>query len=87
MNDWPQWFTDPVTTPPPTTPNYRLELVRRRLGEIGDLLADIERAANSAPDGEIVRTALSSSARIRCELVEAERNLGAGPESSHEKST
>jgi hypothetical protein len=79
MNDWPQWFTDPVTKPLPTTPKYRLDLVRRRLAEIGDLLTDIERVADSAPDGEIVRAALPSLARIRRELAKTETDLGATP--------
>jgi hypothetical protein len=80
MNDWPQWFTDPITAPAPTSPKYRLDLVRRRLAEIRDLITDIERAADSAPDGEIVRVALAGVNRIRRDVAETEKNLATGLE-------
>jgi hypothetical protein len=75
MNEWPRWFIEPMTIPPQTTPEYRLALARRRIGEIKDLVAEIARVAESATAGELVRGAIPKVAQLRREVEEVERSI------------
>jgi hypothetical protein len=75
MNEWPSWFIEPIMTSPQTTPEYRLALTRRRIGEIKALFAEIARVAESATEGEVLRDAIVNVAQIRREVEEVERRL------------
>jgi hypothetical protein len=75
MNEWPRWFIEPMTTLPQTTPEYRLALARRRIGEIKDLLAEVAWVAESATEGELVRCNIHHVAKIRREVADVERSL------------
>jgi hypothetical protein len=75
MNEWPKWFIEPMTTSLQTTPEYRLELARRRIGEIKELVAEIARIAESATEGELVRGAIPNVAQLRRDVEQVERLL------------
>lgn len=76
MNEWPRWFTQPVITPPQTTAEYRLALVRRRVREVQELLAEVQRVAESSPNDDDVKSAVSKVIQIRCDVEDLERIVG-----------
>jgi hypothetical protein len=76
MNEWPQWFTVPVTALPRTTAEYRLALVRRRIGEVQELLAEVERVAESSPNDNEMKSAVSKVVQIRRDVDDLEKIVG-----------
>jgi hypothetical protein len=82
MDEWPRWFTQPVTTPPRTTAEYRLALVRRRVREVQELLAEVQRVAESSPIDIDMKSAVSKVVQLRRDVEDLEKTIGIDREAS-----
>jgi transcription elongation GreA/GreB family factor len=76
MNEWPGWFTEPVSTPPQTSAQYRRALLRRRLREVKELLVEVESVAKSDANDDLVKFALNKVVQIRRDVEDVEVMIG-----------
>lgn len=83
MNDWPNWFTEPIVSLPASTRVYRLALVRRRLAEMRELLTEVRRVVDEAEEGEL----MNQLTELQSALVQVEEAVKRPPSEANEQST